>query len=786
MKIRAWGGLAASTIALTGLARAAETDANSLRASAEDSAVLEEVVVSAQHRVENLQEVPISAQVIDGNTLAQQNLTSLDSASQTVPSVHIGGAGGRGGFMFIRGVGSGNNQSFDQSVGVFVDDIYHGRQRITSATFLDLDRIEVLKGPQTTYFGNNAIAGAFNVITRQPGSQFDASVRALASPRSGTNGGQYAIEGAVGAPINDVFSVRAAATYNGQNGWLENVNTGEHVPEEENIAGRISLRFAPNDDFDATLKLEAGTNQNDGGLYMQDVNCPPPAPFTPAGFCNTVLALGLPVGIDNTQYSLNPGSQIALDTYEGVLTAHYQVSDHSLTSVTGYYGYDYNMDIDTDGTPLTLLHGHIPERYHQFSQELRLASPTGRRFEYLAGVYFQKDGLYSQVDLTYSFLNANLNAAPAASPLRALIPYLPIAQEILFSQDETSYSVFGSLTWNISEQLKLTGGLRRSRVEKEYDWQLLYATGTELFGGLEPLPASVANVPAALGLGVPNAFGDDRTDSAWMPSARLQYQINPQTMTYVSYTRGFKAGGFNAADNTGLAANLPFDPEFVDAYEVGLKSEWFDNRLLLNAAVFRSDYQDLQASINFANAAGTFISLVRNAAESRSRGVEIETAWAATQRLRLSAAVTYLDSTYLSYPNAGPTNAQAGAGIRVQDLSGRPTQFAPKWAGTLTGSYRADLPGEFRLTTAVTGIFRDRQFIQGTDDPLHEAPSVTRLDARLTLEPPGGHWAFDLIGKNLTDREIVTFSADMPVSRGSLLQQREQPRNIAVQARYDF
>lgn len=774
-------------LATAGIAQPALAQGEAATAAAQNNAAtsevehLEEVVVTAQHRAERLQDVPISAQVLSGDTLIQQNMTSLNSVGQLAPSVHVG-TGARSSNLYIRGVGSGPNQSFDQSVGVFVDDIYHGRSRITSATFLDLERLEILKGPQSTFFGNNAIAGAFNIVTAKPTSESAGWVRALGSPTGGTNGGQYAIEGAIGAPISDAFAIRAAATYNGQRGWLENVNTGDLVPREENAAGRVTLRFAPNETFDVTLKVEAGRNDNEGGLYLQNANCPPPAPFPTAGFCNTVLALGIPTGLDNNQYSVNDGSGSWLDTGEAVLTADYQIGGHTVTAVSGYYDYDFDFDIDTDGTPVTLLNVQAPERYHQFSQELRVASATGQPLEYLAGIYFQDDHLRTAQSLGFHFLTGTITGIPAFAPL---VPYLPLGQVTAAVQGERVYSAFGSLTWNATDRLKLSAGVRASWVEKDFDWSLFYGTAAQGFGTVAPLPAAVAPLPGFLGLGTSGEISVNRNDDAVMPSARIQYQLAPSAMTYASYSRGFKAGGFNVADTTAIAANLAFEPEHVDAYELGLKSEWLNRTLLVNLAVFRSEYTDLQVSIN-QNNTGAVLSLVRNAAESTTQGVELETQWIVNESFRLAANLSYLDSKYDRYPNAGPTNAQKLAGLQVQDLSGHRTPFAPEWSGGLTGTYSAMLPGDYRFTTELTGSFRTRYDARNSDDPFHAQGGYTRLDARLTFENADRRWAFDVIGRNLTDRVIFIYPTDQPASLGSLLIQKEQPRNIALQARYHW
>jgi iron complex outermembrane receptor protein len=778
--------------------------ANAANAPVTPEGQVQEIVVTAQRREQHLQDVPISVQVIGGSTLTEQNLDSLTALMQIVPSVHVG-SGTRSNDMYIRGIGSGNNESFDQSVGVFVDDIYHGRSRTTAGTFLDLERVEVLKGPQSTFFGNNAIAGAFNMVTRKPGGTFEAEARALYGQE-----GQYAVEAELGGPITDALGARLALISDGQRGWLTNLNTGHHVPAENNLAGRLTLVFKPSEDFDSAFKLEGSDNQNTGALAIQGTRCPPPAPFLSAGFCKTAIGLGLAgdMGLDKNISIQSGGQGIDLDTTEYVLTNNYRHWGHTFTAVTGYYDYTYLLNLDGDATPLDLANAQIPERYHQFSQELRVASSAQQRIEYLGGLYFQSDDLFIRQDQNLFFLSPTIRAA---LPFAPLVPFLPIGQRINFDQSERSYAAFGSATWNITDRFKLTGGLRGSWVTKPFDYSLLYGTASQNYGGIIPYSGTLNSLPVSatglqgiaskVGLGPAGSTTGSRSDHAWLPSAKLQYQFSPDMMGYLSYAKGFKAGGFNGVDSSGNPANIPYAPEHVNAYELGLKSEWFARKVLVNLALFRSDYGDLQVTQTLPSGAGSVLSVVKNAAGSVSQGVELEAQWAVTKAFHLSGNIAYDDAYYVSYPNVPltqlqtfchrPANVSNHACVQAfggdpgatQDLSGRPTSFAPLWTGSLTGDYRLHM-GNSLLTTALTAIYSSSYFTNaGLDDPILAQASYLRLDGRLTLETPDRHWAVDLIGKNLTDRNIVTFALPWPNSLGSAVIAKEPPRNVAVQVR---
>ena len=740
--------------------------------------LIEEIVITAQKREESQQRVPLSVQVVDGKTLGDHNINSLTTLSETTPSLHVEPIG-RSNDMYLRGIGSGNNSSFDQSVATFEDDIYHGRSRTSASTFLDLNRIEILKGPQSTYFGDNAIAGAISLVTNQPRDEFEAFSRALYGQY-----GQYAYEGAISGALTSTFAARLAATVNGMTGWLKNTNDGTHSPGQSNKAARLTLLWRPTEKLDISWKNEFGKEGQRGGLVQQIISCPPPAPFKAAGFCSQAIAAGLPTGTRNNLNSFSPGQGTVLNTAETVLTANYHLGGGlTLTSLSGYYYYDYDLLVDGDGLPANLLTAAVPEHFHQFSQELRLTSPNGGVFEYMGGLYFHDSRLEAGQDVDYFFLTPRLTSPGFA----ALGPYLPLGQNITYTLPEKTYSVFGSATWHATDQWSFSAGLRGSEVKKNIDRTLYYGTATQNYDSVVQLPANLQTLAGGAGLGTPGAMAQSRTDRALMPSAKAQYQFSSTGMAYLSFSRGFKAGGFNGTDITGVAANLPYKPEYVNAYETGLKTTWLDSRLLLNADLFLMDYTGLQVTANNYGPTGAVISLVKNAATARSQGVELEARWLVTSHFQLSAEATYLEAKYRSYPNAGPTTLQQAQGIGIQNLTGRPTSLAPRWSENVTASYELSLGGDYRFTTEAIGFCSAQYFLSsGTDDPFLSQGDYCRLDARLLLQAPENRWDVAIIGRNLTDRAILDMGSALPTSAGSFIVNKEQPRNVAVQFEVRF
>lgn len=750
---------------------------------------LQEIVVTAQKRSESLQKVPVSVQVIQGKDLQATNRNSIQDLGQTLPAVHIVNSGNEANTLNIRGIGSGaGNPAFDQSVATFDDDIYIGRSRMIQSTFLDVDRIEVLKGPQSTFFGNNAIAGALNITTKKPDNQFDGYARALYGSY-----GQFALEGASSIPVSDTLSVRVAGTFNGQNGWIKNIVTGGKAPHERNVDGRATVAWHPTSDFDATLKVEDGRNKTTGStsdIPGQFTNCPPPVPLKTNGikqFCSAAIAAGTPLGLDNDKNASLPGQYALLDTNQEVLTMNYHLGGTTLTSVTGHLGYKYVAHSDNAGvgaTPVSTI-SFAPERYKQFSQELRITSPTNEPIEYLAGVYYQRDTLDEQI----------IGNSPYATPL---LPYYaslglltpaqlaglgtPVAFDVSFRQKETVESAFGAVNWNATNKLKFNVGLRGTRVHKSFDGDIEYGQATSNYASITPYAFALQKAVGFF-LGAPGNYPYARTDSAILGSAGVQYQVTPTAMAYFTYSRGFKAGGFNAISPSliGGVSEPTFGPEHVDSYEAGVKTKLLNNHLLFNLDVFREDYSDLQVNALVQFAVNSTIA-VANAATSRSQGVELETQWVISRNFNVAANVTYLDATYVDYPNAAPTTVQKQGGLKTQNLSGRPLDFASKWSGSINAEYKESIGDNHRLLADIGPFFQTKYYNSaGTDDPYFLIKGNVRLDGKLTFESTKGRWAVDLIGKNLTNAVI-------PVSYGTndALGGKEEPRNIAVQFRYTW
>jgi iron complex outermembrane receptor protein len=741
-----------------------------------------DIVVTARKRTETLQRVPVSAAVVTGPLIASQGIANVQDLTRTVPGVQLS-QGTVANRQIVRGIGSGDNPAFEQSVGTFVDDIYHGRSRSSEGALFDIQRVEVLKGPQTTYFGANAIAGALNIVTRDPGDSFAGNVRALYTPAF--HG--YQVEAGVDLPVNETLAIRVAGQASGGNGWISDIGTGQHVPRTRNYAGRATILWKPTDTLTVRLKAQRSEARQQGGLQVTRQGCPQPAAFgAPSGFCAAIVAANAAPFSGTYVRNSSPGQRIRLlsDDYVGTITL--DADRFTLTSVTGYSDYSYDLRSDLDSSPLPLLGLQNPEKYRQFSQEVRITSDDSGPIEYLAGIYYQHSRLDPRQILTYGFLSPTIAANPGLAALR---PYLPLAIDNRYREQADTQSMFGALTWKPATGLQLTGALRYSLVDKDFTRTIGLGTGSFAYADPVPLPAAVAPVGAAFagaaGLAAVGNTRLTRTDDHLSRSVSVQYEPSRDVMLYGRYDNGFKAGGFNGIDQTSTANLLSFAPEKVNAFEVGAKTRLLDGRATFNVALFRSKFSDLQLSGIAPTASGAFVNRVQNAGGAVSRGIEVDATLRVSDALRTSVSGAYLDAYYTRYANATPTAMQTLQGLRFQDLSGARPPLAPKWSGNWTVDYSLPVTDGLTLKLTNTLFYKSGVFLNPNNDPFTRQAGYVREDLTIALASENG-WELSVIGKNLTDHVIRSFGAALPTSLGTYLYITEPPRNISLQLKYGF
>lgn len=780
LSVAAWAATACISLWAARPATAQEAATPSLDS---DQSGLQEIVVTATRRSENLQKVPISIDVVGGDALRTQGITSLDDMSVNVPDLRIV-SGGPSDRLFIRGIGSGDNSGLEQSVGTFIDDIYHGRSRASEAGFLDTERVEVLKGPQTTYFGNNAIAGAISIATVKPSQTEEGFARALWD----TSFHGYQFEAAETVPLTDTFSVRGAVGLSGQQGWLPDPNADRDVPGDSRKIGRLSARWEPFQALTIDLKAQYGHETEVGAIPQYVSQCPPTPAFTagPAGFCSVLLAAdGGHVPTDEA--SGGPGQGTLLRTQEYVSTVAWDLNSSVLTSVTGYSLYNFSEDLQLSQTLPQLFTIAAPEKYHQFSEELRLASSGDNRLDYLVGAYFQADGIDGSTNFDYAFLTPIIAGIP---PLSALAAYSPLGQADQYNQDDKTYSAFAALTWHVAPDLRLKAAARGTDVHKDFTRDLYFGTAQAPYGGIIPYPspelAGMAQAFAAgASLGNAGIVPYRLTERHLSPSAGIEYDIAPTVMAYLTFTNGFKAGGFNTIEQTGIAGAAAFGPETVNSYEAGVKSEWLNRSLIVNVDLFHNQYKGLQEAVSILSGAAV-IDEVRNVASALSQGIEVQMNYLLTSHFTLDLSTTFLDTHYQSYVDGAPTSLQSAEGLTSQNLSGQTTEYAPKVAGTFGVQYSQRLSQQFELVAHSQVFFSSSYSVSSSLDPYLEQASYAKVDALVALRDDSHHMEYSVIGKNLNSASIRVFGTPLPASPGSYTLGQEPPRSISLQAKVSF
>jgi outer membrane receptor protein involved in Fe transport len=788
----------------------------SVSAAGAQSPQLEEIIVTAQKREESVQDVPMSIQVTSGEYIAEQGIKNMWDFGERVPGLNIA-IGGGADYLYLRGVGSPGNSTFEQSVGIFMDGVYRGRSRFTRANFLDIERVEVLKGPQSTFFGNNTIGGALSVVTKKPGDEFEGYINGLYAPGHEERN----IEAAATVPVSDTLSLRGAVRYYDFGGYVTNTTLDRKEPDIEEIFGRISARWRPTDNFDATLRVDAGDSETEGPWFFEMTDCPPEAPYglffpftTIPTNCGVQSLSGIPYEDDfNLERVSDMDEYGKADFFETALTMNWEVGEHTLTSVTGYWTYDYEhlYDLDATSVPSPFVAGASLnavtqlDTSDQVSQELRIASPTGGRFEYLGGVYYQHATI--DYDNSTGFFHLPWGLAPGFGLIVPFVPAISDPVQItpgdavtrIFAgdQEEDTWSVFLSGTWNITDRARLNAGLRYTNVSKDSNKRNNYGTADvnadpRTFVRYDPARENfVALVTSLTGSADVLDIDLDMDFDDWLPSASVEYDVTDGVMVYASYTDGFKSGGLDF-DGTG---RVPYEEETVDAWEIGMKGSFLDGALTTNVAFFLSKYDGLQNNAIIPGAGLDFI--ITNVASATSKGIELEFDWAMHEHFRLYGGVTLLDSEYDDFkcgdltifeatfaPPAQPPAGTCPTLTLVKDLSGGETSRSPDYSGILTGQFHYPVMNGYMLTIEPSVYFTDEYSTVTDLDPRSYQGAFYKVDLRVAINSPDESWYIAMVAKNLNDELTTLWRVDYPAAPGSYLDLGARPRSFAVQAGY--
>lgn len=769
-----------------------------------DQLVLEEIIVTSQKRVESLQDVPISVNAVSGEKLMEAGIEKIEDIALYVPNLSMSETG-IGTNVYVRGIGSGINNGFEQSVGMYVDGIYYGRAQLARAPFLDLERVEVLRGPQGILFGKNSIAGAISMITARPTDEFEASVSGLYEPDLEEIEGTLIVSG----PFTDRLRGRLAYQYREIDGHMKNLITDNYEPEREEQSIRGTLAWDVTDNFDITLKAEFGNFDVKGRQVeiVSDEIIPPAsellrpgslaATFEGQSYSQILNSFGEPAEILNTQFDFkrtgDGGDFSNNDTTNVTLTANWALGEHTLTSVTGYLTYEFEENCDCDFTGANVFNVIAEEDFDQFSQEIRLTSPVGGRVEYIAGVFYQTN----ELDFTDAFVLDAVSVLEDVIGATAFSGLAPAATNLnvprVYFQDTDAWALFAQATLNVTDSLRLTVGGRFTDEEKDGARSLTWTdpAGNE-FTGTDLVVRDI--LLAALFRAGRHDESGSRSESKFTPSVNIQWDVVDDAMLYFTWSQGFKSGGFDARSNTaqmpsGTGGFLPagsfeFEDEEADSFEVGVKTTLFGGRAELNAAAFYTEYSDLQVSIFD----GTLGFNVGNAAEATTQGLELDGRFLLTDNLVLLYSLALIDFEFDSFPNGqcsfnepatgfldamgnltvlGPSDPFPPGATPVCDYQGRTNQYVPDVSATLTADYSTSITENLELRASVDFLYSDEYFTSQNLDPQSIQDDYWKINARLGVGAYDGKWELALVGKNLTEEEIIAYSNDTPLAVGT-------------------
>lgn len=774
--------------------------------------MLEEVIVTATKRPAGMQDVPIALSVMSGEKILEAGITNLEDLAVFMPNVHIA-EGSSSDSIFIRGVGSGINFGFEQSVGTFIDGVYFGRAQASRSAFLDIERVEILKGSQSTLFGKNTIAGAINITTAKPTEEFEAIIDLTAEPEFGGQSGTLTLSG----PITDNLGARLVLRADTSDGWMDNNFINAEEQEKDNQVGRLTLAWQPTDNLDVTFKYENGTSDTTGTNETITVATPSAVGFYTAADPNFAQNSGF--GYDKSEATFGSPRPRAESYHDSewdivTLTAEWALGEHTLTSITGYVDYSFETIRDSDYSAIIGIGRFRDESHKQFTQEFLLTSPQSDSFEYLAGFFYQDEDLehdrYTDLSLK-AFADVGVPIADViGSATSAGIGALAASGAFdgtgnnTFNQTSETLSAFFQGTFHFSDTLRLIAGIRYSEDEKEFDKSAivapLFTTGPSapvlesVFNGLGLSTAHVFKDGQAVVLGAPAVpLNTVRNEEHVTGDITVQWDFSDQTMLYAKIGNGYKAGGF---DEDNALANLDaqeYEDEGSETIELGAKMDLWDSRGRLNVAVFRSEFEDVQVS-TFDGTAGF---VVGNAAESEVTGIELDGMFAVSDEITVSGAVAFLDAKYKSFtdaacnaPQAEAHTASGATGPCLNDLSGERLQFAADVSASLGISYITEITDSLELGLSTDIMYTDDFDTAADADPVLVQDAYTKVNARISIADLSGKWTVALLAKNITDETTSAWGNDIPLGafgfNNSYFQIIDAPRSYEIQARYNF
>jgi outer membrane receptor protein involved in Fe transport len=768
--------------------------------------VIEEIIITATKRDQSLQDVPIAVSAFDGETLRRAGVRDIRDLQQLAPSLVLTSTQSEtaGTTARIRGVGTtGDNLGLESAVAVFVDGVYRNRNSVALSDFGEVERIEVLRGPQGTLFGKNASAGLIHVITKGP----DLSEFGGYAEGSVAEFDEYRIAGGVSGPIvQDALGFSLDANWTEREGFIDDVVNGDKYNDRDRFLVRGQLANVIGDNLEMRLIVDYGKRDETCCAAVTDVAGPTAAiingqtPLTGFQPLGTIIA---PANPFNRETSVNQDIGYTSNTTEsGVsLEIDWTVGPGDLTSITSYRDWESERSQDLDYSDAEILYrplGGYSNQFKTFTQELRYAWSMGD-FDLLVGAYYVDekldvlDGIRTGADYE-TYVNALILASGEANTLTP--GSFSDGQGAIrddFTQDTDSWALFTHNTWNVTDRLGVTLGLRYTKENKDLEAVLvadnpaclavaagnpagLGPTGQALT--CNPLISPLVDAPNNALLGNIGNYQGSRSDEEWTGTFAVDYDFTDEWMGYASFARGYKAGGFNL-DRGGLrlspadgifpsAEQLKFEPETVDSYELGAKGDLADGAVRLGISLFYAEYQEFQLNtftgLNF---------IVDNLEKVESKGVEFEGTAFVADGLTLNAGITYNDAQY-------------GSNISNTNLAGKQLTNAPEWVVTAAVNYERSLGASLLGFTRLDYRYTDERNTGSNLAPEKLQGATSVVNGNIGIAADDRAWEVELWARNLFDEDYRQVVFDAPLQNGSFNAFLADPRTVGLRARFNF
>jgi iron complex outermembrane recepter protein len=763
-------------------AMAAPAFAQDVASDAPD-AVIADIVVTAQKREERLQDVPVAVSVISGATLENRGSLNLENAQYLVPSLNFRKSGvAINQSLFLRGVGTSTfSIAGEPSVSTVVDGVVFSRAGEAFSDLVDIERIEVLRGPQGTLFGKNASAGVVNIVTKRPADEFGVTLDA-----SWFEGNEWRARASVDAPMGDNVRSRFTGFYSKYDGNIYNEAVDRDVNGYERYGFRGVIEAQPSDMV--TLTLIGDWRKASDDCCAEVVAAPP---LTATGAVNTAsLAFIQPAipelqGKDTRRINQNTVNRNEETSWGVSLQADVELGGQLITSITAYRAFDNNEIRDGDWTSqpyigVPQLADTGPQEGTTFSQELRIASMGRNTIDYVAGAYF------STSDTTRTFTRDVIQCAavtppapatltPCSSPLAAA-PTFPTGTAF-FGSDFTNFALFGQATWNVSDRFRVIGGLRYTIDQLD----VFHSRQTTLAGpGIQPSGPIVNGVLATLA----NPWRGKATDENLSGKAGVQFDLAETSTAYGTYARGYKGPAFNVFYNLQAVGTGVVDAETSDAFEIGLKNTLFDGTLVLNFAAFYAKYKNFQAN-NPDIVSGVVVTRFTNAGDISTRGVELDFIWRPSSALGVSGGVAYTDAKVDEF------NLPPGGNPAQVIPAGTPLGYAPKWRASLAADYRIETSGSIDILLGLQGSYQSEQLSLFDANPIVREAGIIDgyglLDASIGIADKDDRFRVTLHARNLFDTSFAAaISNGGPAGAYLYRFPREADRHFGITGRVKF